>query len=110
MPHCRRVYNLGMNESYERCELCGREVPRHLITQHHLTPKERGGKPEHRVPFCKPCHKQVHALFDNKQLEKQLADVKSLHKTPELQKFIRWIRKQPATANVTTRTSKSRSR
>jgi hypothetical protein len=99
-----------MTERYERCELCGRGVPKHLITQHHLTPKERGGKPEHRVAFCKPCHKQVHALFDNKHLEKQLADVKALRATPELQKFIRWIRKQPPTVNVQTRTAKARAR
>ena len=87
------------------CTLCGRRVPQHMITQHHLTPRERGGKPEDRVPMCRPCHKQVHALFENKTLERELSDLHALRRAPELQKFVRWIRKQPSTANVTTRVS-----
>ena len=92
----------------EACSLCGRCVPRGLITLHHLTPKERGGGPEHRVPMCRPCHKQVHALYGNKDLERMYADLPALRRDPQLQKFIRWIRKQPPTANVTTRLANAR--
>ena len=49
-----------------RCSLCGRDVPKNLMTLHHLTPKQKGGKAEHRTPMCKPCHKQLHATFSNK--------------------------------------------
>lgn len=90
----------------EICSLCGRPVPVAMITLHHLTPKERGGKPEHRVPMCRPCHKQIHALFDNRELEASYSDLATLRRAPELQKFVRWIRKQPPTANVTTRTAR----
>jgi len=93
------------NEPTRRCELCGRRVPARLITQHHLTPRQRGGKPEHCVPLCHPCHKQIHALFDNKELAARFSDLALLRRAPELQKFIRWIRKQPPTSNVTTRMS-----
>jgi 5-methylcytosine-specific restriction enzyme A len=85
------------------CSLCGRRVPAYMITQHHLVPRERGGKPEHRIPLCRPCHKQVHALFENKHLERQYSDLAQFRRAPELQKFVRWICKQPATVNVTTR-------
>src|SRR5215203_1048303 len=85
------------------CSLCGRQVPAELITQHHLVPRERGGQPEHRVPMCRPCYKQVHALFENKALEREYSDLAKLRRAPELQKFVRWIRKQPPTAGVTTR-------
>jgi hypothetical protein len=85
--------------------LCGRHVPRRLITQHHLTPRERGGKPEHRVPMCRPCHKQVHAVFGNKQLAALYNDLPSLRTAPALQPFIRFIRKQRPDAQVQTRMS-----
>jgi 5-methylcytosine-specific restriction endonuclease McrA len=89
----------------EICSLCGRRVPHEMITLHHLTPKERGGKPEQRVPMCRPCHKQVHALYGNKDLERTYADLPALRRDPQLQKFIRWIRKQPPMINVTTHMS-----
>ena len=87
------------------CSLCGRRVPQAMVTLHHLTPRERGGKAEHRVPMCQPCHKQIHALFENKELERRYSDLATLRRAPELQKFVKWIRKQPPTANITTRTS-----
>jgi 5-methylcytosine-specific restriction endonuclease McrA len=46
---------------WQPCSLCERLVPADLITLHHLKPRERGGKAEHRTPLCKPCHKQLHA-------------------------------------------------
>ena len=92
----------------EICSLCGRRVPISMITLHHLTPKERGGKPEHRVPMCRPCHKQIHALFDNRELEQRYSQLRALRSAPDLQKFVRWIRKQPPTTNVATRDARRR--
>lgn len=93
-----------------RCALCGRLVPGHLITLHHLTPRERGGKAEDRVELCSPCHKQIHAIFDNRHLEANFSDIDALRRDSQLQRFIKWIRKQPATVNVRTRRSKSHPR
>lgn len=76
------------------CALCGRVVPGRLLTLHHTLPRQRGGKAEHRVPMCRPCHKQVHAIFTNKQLERELDSVEKLQVAPELQEFLAWIRKQ----------------
>ena len=58
------------HEAWVTCELCLRKVPPQLITQHHLMPKQKGGKAEHKTPLCKPCHKQVHAIFTNRELAK----------------------------------------
>jgi len=54
----------------DTCRLCDREVPRDLITLHHLRPREKGGKAEDRTPLCRPCHKQLHATFSNATLAK----------------------------------------
>lgn len=76
------------------CALCQRQVPPQLITLHHLKPKQKGGKPEHRVPMCRTCHKQIHATFGNHELARGLDDVKLLRQSPQLAPFLRWIRRQ----------------
>ena len=91
--------------SHERCALCGREVPAHLITQHHLRPKEKGGKAEDRAAMCRPCHKQLHAMFSNNDLAKLYDSVEALRGAPVLQPFLRWIRRQKPDRTFKTRTS-----
>ena|SRR5436853_6934438 len=90
-----------------RCALCHREVPSHLITLHHLHPKSRGGKAEQRVALCKPCHKQLHAMFSNVELEKVYPTLESLRAARQLQPFLNWIRKQKPGRNFRTIQSKS---
>ena len=84
------------------CSLCQRLVPPHLITLHHLKPKERGGKAEHRTPLCKPCHKQLHATYSNKELDQRLDTLDLLRQAEELQPFLRWIQKQNPNRNFQT--------
>jgi hypothetical protein len=86
--------------------LCGREVPAELITLHHLTPKQKGGKGEHRTPLCKPCHKQIHATFGNTDLARVFDSITALRQAPQLQPFLRWIRKQKPDRNFRTIMSK----
>jgi 5-methylcytosine-specific restriction protein A len=87
------------------CALCERVVPAHLLTKHHLLPKEQGGTAEHRLPFCRPCHKQIHATFSNKQLAESYHTIELLRAAPELAKFLAWIRKQKPDRNFRTITS-----
>jgi hypothetical protein len=84
------------------CSLCERLIPPHLITLHHLKPRERGGKAEHRTPLCKPCHKQLHATYSNKELERHLDSLELLRQADELQPFLHWIRKQKPDRNFQT--------
>ena len=86
----------------EVCRLCEREVPKHLITLHHLKPRQRGGKAAHRTPLCKPCHKQLHATFSNKDLDALYDSIESLHAALPLQPFLTWIRKQKPDRNFRT--------
>src|SRR3954466_15133273 len=90
-----------------RCALCNREVPAALITLHHLHPKSRGGKAEQRVLLCKPCHKPLHAMFSNIELEKLDPPLEALRAAPKLQPFLKWIRKQKPGRNFRTLRSSS---
>jgi len=96
--------------AWSRCELCGRDVPQSLITLHHLTPREKGGKAEHRTPLCKPCHKQLHATFGNTDLARTYASIPALLEAPQLQPFLKWIRKQKPARNFRTITSSAHPR
>ena len=95
-------------QAIDVCDLCGRAVPVALITRHHLTPKQKGGTHHEKAPFCKPCHKQVHATFSNAQLARELADVSRLRAAPQLQPFLKWIRKQKPGRNFRTVLSNDR--
>ena len=92
------------------CSLCERQVARDMITLHHLKPREKGGKAEHRTPLCRPCHKQLHAMFTNKDLAKSLDSIASLREAPQLQPFLQWIRKQKPDRNFRTVMSTDRRR
>ena len=92
------------------CELCRRRVPRRLITQHHVKPKSEGGKHSHKTPLCKPCHKQVHATFSNKQLARLYDDLEALRSAESLQPFLKWIVKQKPDRNFRTVASNARAK
>ena len=95
------------HHAWSRCELCGRDVPSSMITLHHLTPREKGGKAEHRTPLCKPCHKQLHAMFGNRELAREYSTLAVLREAESLQPFLKWIRKQKPDRNFRTITSSS---
>ncbi len=84
------------------CSLCEREVPREMITLHHLKPRQTGGRAEHRTPICRPCHKQLHAVFSNKHLAREMDSLDRLKSAPQLQPFLSWIRKQKPDRNFRT--------
>ena len=77
------------------------------LTRHHLIPrtrhKNKRNKREfdradvkHRIAmFCRPCHDHVHALFSEKQLERELNTLEAIQAEPEIQRFVQWIRRKP---------------
>lgn len=75
------------------CPLCDRPIPPDQEDAHHLVPKLKGGKVTqvlHRV-----CHRQIHALFSEAELARELSTVESLRAHPDMQKFLVWVRKKP---------------
>ncbi|MFC0211009.1 HNH endonuclease [Paenibacillus chartarius] len=88
------------------CALCGREGVE--TTEHHLTPREKGGAKLPTADLCIPCHKQLHALFTNDQLADGLNTIEALQANGEIARFLKWIRKQPAATVPRTRKSRER--
>ncbi|HIK45245.1 MAG TPA: HNH endonuclease [Leptolyngbyaceae cyanobacterium M65_K2018_010] len=78
------------------CQLCDRPVAD--LTDHHLVPrqysKRRRQDPGPTIQLCPPCHKQIHTLFDNATLARELNTLEKLQCHPQIQAFVRWVRKQ----------------
>lgn len=89
-----------------RCQLCRRQVA--ALTKHHLIPRMRHRNKRtqrqfdrqamtHRIAWlCRPCHKQVHALFSEKELAEHYHTLPALRGHPDMQRFIDWIAAKPA--------------
>ncbi|EIT86727.1 hypothetical protein A374_04114 [Fictibacillus macauensis ZFHKF-1] len=88
----------------KRCELCLREPVQ--TTVHHLIPKEMGGAHLDTAHLCIPCHKQIHALYSNKELQHSLFTLEALRKDERMAAYLAWIKKQPATKLVATKKRK----
>ncbi len=86
------------------CQLCERET---ALTRHHLVPQCRHANKWNKKNFdrrtvrsallllCSGCHKQLHALFTEKELERRLHDLTSLRAEPAVRNFVAWLRTKP---------------
>lgn len=101
-----------------QCDLCERNVSE--VTKHHLIPRTRHANKRNKKQFdrrevrervawlCRPCHKQVHALLTEKELERDYNTLAALRAHPEIARFAEWLKDKPAGLRVTVRGAKSR--
>ena len=80
------------------CPLCGRPIPPHARqSEHHLTPKLKGGARGPRVRLHQICHNEIHATLTEAELARDYAEVEALRRHPRLARFIAWVAdKDPA--------------
>ena len=89
------------------CPLCERDVPK--LEDHHL--KTRRKDKEATEGVCNPCHNQIHALFENRDLRNEalgLDTIEGLKENERMAKAIKFIQKQPPGQRVTTRQARRR--
>ena len=75
------------------CPICDRPIPNSQKDAHHFVPKSKGGKATeylHRI-----CHRQIHALFTETQLARELNTAEAIREKAEMQKFIAWVQSKP---------------
>lgn len=95
------------------CELCGRNELK--LTRHHLIPRARHNKGRTQRKFskkemqteiallCRPCHSQIHSIFDNHELSSYYHTIERLQAHSEVQKFVNWVKKRPAGLKIRVR-------
>lgn len=93
-----------MPEASPICPLCDRPVPASEADAHHLVPKSRGGT--HTVMLHRICHRQVHALLTETELERTYSTIEALRSHPELARFLGWVKTKPDDFYERTRKSK----
>ncbi|WP_020619403.1 HNH endonuclease [Paenibacillus daejeonensis] len=92
------------HDTQDQCALCGRHPLK--TTVHHLIPKEKGGAGMPTADICSACHRQIHALYTNRDLvDRELTTVAALQADPEMARFLKWIAKQPLSVNPRVRKS-----
>jgi hypothetical protein len=80
------------------CALCRRKT--HDLTCHHLIPKTRYRKIRKSKPasnnevigLCSACHRFIHAMLSEKELEHTYNTIESLLTHPDIRRFVTWIR------------------
>jgi len=79
----------------EACALCGRDAK---LYKHHLVPRSRKHHETEEygamAKLCRDCHRKIHATWDNKTLAREYTEISKLASAPEIQSFLKWIRKQ----------------
>ncbi|BCM89249.1 hypothetical protein IAD21_01094 [Abditibacteriota bacterium] len=85
------------------CALCGRDVEK--LTEHHLTPRStlKKGETTPTIDICAACHRQIHALFSNKQLHDEYNTLERLRDEPRMDRFLNWVRKQDPNKKIRVR-------
>jgi hypothetical protein len=85
------------------CFLCGRPIGTR-VQWHHPVPKSRGGR--ETVPVHPICHRTIHAVLDNKTLERGYASTAALRAHPEIARFVDWVRGKDPDFHAPTRKRK----
>lgn len=91
------------------CPLCGRDmVAGSSVNRHHLLPKCKGGR--ETVLMHRVCHRKIHSLFSEKELESSYATADALLEHPDIKAFVLWLVGKPAEFYVSSSTSKRKGR
>ena len=88
------------------CALCKRESPR--FTSHHLVPRSKGGRLGPQVKLCPTCHRQLHAMFSEATLAKELNSIETLRANVDVANYLKWARRQQGPASFRVRRAKNR--
>jgi len=59
------------------------------VEWHHIVPKSRGGR--ETAPLHPICHRTIHSLLANSEIERGYASPESLRAHPEIAKFVAWV-------------------
>lgn len=80
-----------------QCPNCERVLNKKYMTKHHSTPRQKGGSHSEKIILCEPCANQLHNLYPNSKLKKDLNTLEKIINDPQMKKFGEWIGKRDIT-------------
>lgn len=90
-------------DNKETCNICGRLGAPNQMEDHHLFPGNKR-KTSPTILVCQDCGDQIHNMFDNQRLVKELNTASSL--IAEMTSYIKYIRKQPMSKRLNAKKKK----
>jgi len=75
------------------CPLCKRPMPEGTYNLHHLIPATFKGK--ETVDLHIVCHDKLHHTFSEREMQHYYHTIERLLDHEEIQKFVKWVKKQP---------------
>lgn len=77
------------------CPLCKREFGlKEYTSKHHLIPKSKGGKYTDTVVLHSICHRKIHSVFTENELNKHYNTIERIAAQEDMAKFIKWVAKK----------------
>lgn len=64
------------------------------VDRHHWVPKSEGGRATDFTHVV--CHRMIHRVFDERELATTYADPEAVRAHPEIERFVKWVRRKPA--------------
>lgn len=87
------------------CPFCKRELE---LTEHHVVPKEFGGKDT--ISICADCHNAIHARYSNRELRDNFSTFELLRADSDLRRAYRFLSKQHSLKRFRNKQSNRRKR
>ena len=82
-----------MTEEYKKCPICNRDmIPGKSLDDHHLIPRTFKGK--ETVALHKICHRKLHSVLTEREMQHYYHTVERLLEHEEIKKFIKWVKKK----------------
>ena len=73
-----------------------------------MVPKAEGGRFGPRAKLCATCHRQLHAMFTESTLARELDSIDAIRRNPEMRKYLKWASKQKGGASFRVRRANER--
>ena len=88
------------------CELCRRESASY--SKHHLVLRSQGGRHGPTTILCSTCHRQLHALFSEATLAREMGTIELVLANPQIASYLKWARRQRGHTNFRVRRANHR--
>ncbi|MEM7040420.1 MAG: hypothetical protein AAF570_25865, partial [Bacteroidota bacterium] len=94
MNHNKHQSNDYEAETIGPCPICGRPMLKDIaVNEHHLKPKSLKGR--ETITLHVICHSKIHSVFTIRELYTHYHTPERIRAHPEMEKFIKWVRKKP---------------
>lgn len=88
-----------------KCSICQRESENEsFFEKHHLIPKSKKGKMV--IVVCHSCGDQLHLMFTNNELKKNLNTLEKISSNEKMKNWINWISTKPIEKTICMRRKK----